>query len=88
MQGDTAERAPRLGTAPTPHLRRDIRTGRGAHSTHGACTRPCPPPTYGRDVAGLACRVGPAVHGFKAGDEVYTRPRDAAPLCSWRAHQP
>ncbi|MDX3524616.1 NADP-dependent oxidoreductase [Streptomyces scabiei] len=36
-----------------------------------------PPFTLGHDVAGVVSRVGPAVHGFKAGDEVYARPRDS-----------
>lgn len=35
-----------------------------------------PPFTLGHDVAGVVSRVGPAVHGFKVGDEVYARPRD------------
>jgi len=35
-----------------------------------------PPFTLGHDVAGVVSRVGPAVRRFKAGDEVYARPRD------------
>ncbi|MFM9607426.1 NADP-dependent oxidoreductase [Streptomyces niveiscabiei] len=34
------------------------------------------PFVLGHDVAGVVVRVGPAVRGFKAGDEVYARPRD------------
>ncbi|MFJ8141608.1 NADP-dependent oxidoreductase [Streptomyces sp. NPDC096013] len=36
-----------------------------------------PPFTLGHDVAGVVTRVGPAVRGFKPGDEVYARPRDS-----------
>ncbi|MFD5258351.1 NADP-dependent oxidoreductase [Streptomyces bobili] len=35
-----------------------------------------PPFTLGHDVAGVVTQVGPAVHGFEVGDEVYARPRD------------
>jgi NADPH:quinone reductase-like Zn-dependent oxidoreductase len=35
-----------------------------------------PPFILGHDVAGIAVRVGPKVTRFKAGDEVYARPRD------------
>jgi NADPH:quinone reductase-like Zn-dependent oxidoreductase len=35
-----------------------------------------PPFTLGHDVAGVVSRAGPAVRRFKAGDEVYARPRD------------
>jgi NADPH:quinone reductase-like Zn-dependent oxidoreductase len=34
------------------------------------------PFVLGHDVAGVVTRVGSAVRGFKAGDEVYARPRD------------
>ncbi|MFI7708411.1 NADP-dependent oxidoreductase [Nonomuraea sp. NPDC049480] len=34
------------------------------------------PFVLGHDVAGIVIRVGPAVRGLKAGDEVYARPRD------------
>jgi NADPH:quinone reductase-like Zn-dependent oxidoreductase len=34
------------------------------------------PFVLGHDVAGVVTQVGSAVHGFKAGDEVYARPRD------------
>ncbi|MEX3100855.1 MULTISPECIES: NADP-dependent oxidoreductase [unclassified Streptomyces] len=34
------------------------------------------PFVLGHDVAGVVVRVGPAVRGFKPGDEVYARPRD------------
>ncbi|MFF7871377.1 NADP-dependent oxidoreductase [Streptomyces qaidamensis] len=34
------------------------------------------PFVLGHDVAGVVTRVGPAVHGFTVGDEVYARPRD------------
>ncbi|MGW0947888.1 NADP-dependent oxidoreductase [Streptomyces sp. NPDC002623] len=34
------------------------------------------PFVLGHDVAGVVTRVGSAVHSFKAGDEVYARPRD------------
>jgi len=35
-----------------------------------------PPFVLGHDVAGIITRVGPKVRRFKAGDEVYARPRD------------
>src|SRR5438477_12851818 len=35
-----------------------------------------PPFVLGHDVAGIVTRVGPKVRRFKAGDEVYARPRD------------
>ena len=35
-----------------------------------------PPFVLGHDVAGIVTRVGPKVRRFKAGDEVYSRPRD------------
>src|SRR5947207_5298681 len=35
-----------------------------------------PPFVLGHDVAGVVTRVGPKVRRFKAGDEVYARPRD------------
>jgi NADPH:quinone reductase-like Zn-dependent oxidoreductase len=35
-----------------------------------------PPFVLGHDVAGIVVRVGPKVRRFKAGDEVYARPRD------------
>jgi NADPH:quinone reductase-like Zn-dependent oxidoreductase len=35
-----------------------------------------PPFVLGHDVAGIVTRVGPKVKQFKAGDEVYARPRD------------
>ena len=35
-----------------------------------------PPFVLGHDVAGVVTRVGPNVRRFKAGDEVYARPRD------------
>ncbi|MDA9509389.1 NADPH:quinone oxidoreductase [Bradyrhizobium sp. CCBAU 11386] len=35
-----------------------------------------PPFILGHDVAGIVVRVGPRVRRFKAGDEVYARPRD------------
>src|SRR5947208_1338050 len=35
-----------------------------------------PPFVLGHDVAGIVVRVGPRVRRFKAGDEVYARPRD------------
>jgi len=35
-----------------------------------------PPFVLGHDVAGVVLRVGPRVHRFKAGDEVYARPDD------------
>src|SRR5438445_9241392 len=35
-----------------------------------------PPFILGHDVAGIVVRVGPKVRRFKAGDEVYARPRD------------
>ena len=35
-----------------------------------------PPFVLGHDVAGIVTRVGPKVRWFKAGDEVYARPRD------------
>jgi NADPH:quinone reductase-like Zn-dependent oxidoreductase len=35
-----------------------------------------PPFILGHDVAGTVLRVGPKVHKFKPGDEVYARPRD------------
>ena len=35
-----------------------------------------PPFILGHDVAGIVTRVGPNVRRFKAGDEVYARPRD------------
>lgn len=35
-----------------------------------------PPFVLGHDVAGIIVRVGPKVRRFKAGDEVYARPRD------------
>jgi NADPH:quinone reductase-like Zn-dependent oxidoreductase len=35
-----------------------------------------PPFVLGHDLAGVVTRVGSAVHGFAAGDEVYARPRD------------
>ena len=35
-----------------------------------------PPFILGHDVAGIVVRVGPRVRQFKAGDEVYARPRD------------
>jgi NADPH:quinone reductase-like Zn-dependent oxidoreductase len=34
------------------------------------------PFVLGHDVAGVVTKVGPAVRGFRAGDEVYARPRD------------
>src|SRR5436190_12396710 len=34
------------------------------------------PFVLGHDVAGVVTRVGSAVRGFQAGDEVYARPRD------------
>src|SRR5216684_7347671 len=35
-----------------------------------------PPFVLGHDVAGIVVRVGPKIRRFKAGDEVYARPRD------------
>ncbi len=35
-----------------------------------------PPFVLGHDLAGTVVRTGPKVKGFKAGDEVYSRPRD------------
>lgn len=35
-----------------------------------------PPFVLGHDVAGTVVRIGPKVRRFKAGDEVYARPRD------------
>src|SRR5207244_1402089 len=34
------------------------------------------PFVLGHDLAGVVSQVGPAVRGFKVGDEVYSRPRD------------
>lgn len=80
--------APRLAKVPEPEVRDDdvmVRVHATAVNLLDSKLRdgefklllPYRPPfVLGHDVAGLVTRVGPKVRRFKAGDEVYARPRD------------